>query len=202
MSRQWWHVRFKTTRQHKKAPPIHEFGRLLPLDRTANKHSLISLNKAAKTWIIHLNLFETKTPLRFVLMLHVIRLCIFMRDYFIFKKILSLIFQQWNYSNDVILKLFNCSSLLFISFCVSLSWTYIVLNGLNKSRLIIGKQKPGKILINKTSVFFSWIRKWFHSWDRMFWYFHSCSELVKNQNILSMSEIIQHIEYPLYMHER
>lgn len=91
----------------------------------------------------------------------------------------SLIFQQWNYSNDVILKLFNCSSLLFWSFCVSLSWTYIVLNGLNKSRLIIGKQKPGKILINKTSVFFSWIRKWFHSWDRMFWYFHSCSELVK-----------------------
>lgn len=128
---------------------------------------------------------------------------LYMRDHFIFKKILSLIFQQWNYSNDVILKLFNCSSLLFWSFCVSLSWTYIVLNGLNKSRLIIGKQKPGKILINKTSVFFSWIRKWFHSWDRMFWYFHSCSELVKkNQNILSMSEIIQHIEYPLYMHER
>lgn len=93
--------------------------------------------------------------------------------------ILSLIFQQWNYSNDVILKLCNCSSLLFWSLCVSLSWTYIVLNGLNKSRLIIGKQKPGKILINKTSVFFSWIRKWFHSWDRMFWYFHSCSELVK-----------------------
>lgn len=105
-----------------------------------------------------------------------------MRDCnFIFKKILSLIFQQWNYSNDVILKLFNCSSLLFWSFCVSLSWTYIVLNGLNKSRLIIGKQKPGKILINKSSVFFSWIRKWFHSWDmiRMFWYFHSCIELVK-----------------------
>lgn len=98
---------------------------------------------------------------------------------FYLKKILSLIFQQWNYSNDVILKLFNCSSLLFWSFCVSLSLTYIVLNGLNKSRLIIGKQKPGKILINKSSVFFSWIRKWFHSWDRMFWYFLSCSELVK-----------------------
>lgn len=114
-------------------------------------------------------------------MLHVIRPWIFMRDHFIFKKILSLIFQQWNYSNDVILKLCNCSSLLFWSFCVSLSWTYIVLNGLNKSRLIIGKQKPGKILINKSSVFFSWIRKWFHSWDRirMFWYFHSCIELVK-----------------------
>lgn len=41
------------------------------------------------------------------------------------------------------------------------------------------KTKPGKILINKSSVIFSWIRKWFHSWDRMFWYFHSCSELVK-----------------------
>lgn len=70
----------------------------------------------------------------------------------------SLIFQQWNYSIDVILKLFNSLSLLFWSFCVSLSWTYIVLNGLNKSRLIIGKQKPGKILINKSSVIFSWIR--------------------------------------------
>lgn len=34
---------------------------------------------------------------------------------------------------------------------------------------------------SKSSVFFSWIRKWFHSWDRirMFWYFHSCIELVK-----------------------
>lgn len=41
------------------------------------------------------------------------------------------------------------------------------------------KTKTREILINKSSVFFSWIRKWFPSWDRMFWYFHSCSELVK-----------------------
>lgn len=71
---------------------------------------------------------------------------------FIKKIIVSSIFKQWNYSNDVILKFLNCSNLLWWSFCVSFFMDLYCFEWLQQETANTGKTKKKPSKSNKQNI--------------------------------------------------